>query len=283
MSSTPSTPGREAQLQPSNPRIYRAMSEEIDRLTIELERAQAREARLRQDSEAHQIFARQWQTRAEEAERELSRIQNSFPEFNNTWRAMGQAFANVTGQVIDDGDDAILLPQETQDTHMADDESTPVFDPSSIRRPDRGSENSEPLLPYSPNTFSPGGSNLQRGSSLRRRSISGILGPGTGFEPGLQALGGPSQRPPPPPPPNPTHARQPPPHQPSLAETISPNDRHTTAGNDIDRRSVVTNPLENPRGTQEALPTASDNPSSTESDSDGLPSVLSIVRKQWRD
>ena len=72
MSQTSSTPGREAQLQPSNPRIYRAMSEEIDRLKVELERAQAREARLRQDSEAHQIFARQWQTRAEEAERELS-------------------------------------------------------------------------------------------------------------------------------------------------------------------------------------------------------------------
>ena len=137
------------------------MGEEIDRLTIELERAQAREARLREDFEAHRIHARQWQTRAEEAERELSRIQGSFPEFNNTWRAMGQAFANSTGQVIDDGDDAILSPQETQYIHMEDDESTPVFDHSSIRRPDRDSENSEPLLPYAPNTSTRPGSDLQ--------------------------------------------------------------------------------------------------------------------------
>ena len=211
------------------------MSEEIDRLTNELERAHAREARIREDFEAHRESAQQWQTRAEEAERKLSRIQGVFPEFNIAWRAMGQAFANVTGQVIDDGDDAILLPEDTQDIDMADDESTPVIDPSPRRRSNRGSENSEPLLPYAPNTFSRLGSDGQRGSSLRGSSLSGIPGPRRGYEPGLQALEGPSsQRP------NPTHPRQPPPHQPSLAETMSPRDRHAAPSHIAGERTNVT-------------------------------------------
>ncbi|KAK0514223.1 hypothetical protein JMJ35_002840 [Cladonia borealis] len=143
MSGASSTPGREAQFQSSSPRISRAMGEEIDRLTTELERAHAREARLREDLEAQRTAARQWQSRAEEAERELSRIQGSFPEFNNLWRAMGQALANVTGQVVDDGNDAIFLPGDGEDVHMTDDESTPVFGPSLFRISDSGSENSE--------------------------------------------------------------------------------------------------------------------------------------------
>ena len=292
MSQTSSTPGREAQSQSSNPTIYRAMGEEIDRLTNELEKAHAREARLREDFEAHRESAQQWQTRAEEAERELSRVQGRFPEFNNAWRTMGQAFANVTGQVIDDGDDAILLPEDTQDIHMADDESTPVFDPSSMRRSNRGIENSEPLLSYAPNTFSRLGSDLQRGSLLRRSSLSGISSPRTGFEPGLQGLKGPSSQPPspppppcmdsqPPPPPNPTYPRQSTPQPPSSGETISPGDRHTTAHNDTEGRSVVTNPVETPHGTQEASPVAGESPSSTDSDSDGLPEGWKLVRGRF--
>ena len=278
MSQTSSTPGREAQSQSSNPTIYRAMGEEIDRLINELENAHAREARLREDFEAHRESAQQWQTRAEEAERELSRIQGRFPEFNNAWRAMGQAFANVTGQVIDDGDDAILLPEDTQDIDMADVEGTSVFDPSSMRRSNRGIENSVPLLSYAPNTFSRLGFDLQRGSSLRRSSLSGISSPRTGFEPGLQGLQGPSSQRPSPPPPNPTHPRQTTPQPPSSGETISPGYRHTTAHNDTEGGSVVTNPVETPHGTQEALPVAGESPSSTDSDSDGLPEGWRLVR-----
>ena len=195
------------------------MSEEIDRLKVELERAQAREARLRQDSEAHQIFARQWQTRAEEAERraeeaerELSRIQGSFPGFNNAWRAIGQAFANVTGQVIDDSVDAIFLPGDEgqvdyqdhdldpagqgereahsssfsfdQDIVMTDDEISPVFAQPSMRR------------------------------SSRVGQVSGLI----------------------------THARPSPPHLSSLAETIGPSDGHAAPNHVAGWRTDVTNP-----------------------------------------
>ncbi len=67
---------------------------------------------------------------------------------------MGQAFANVTGQVVDDGEDAILLPEDTQDIIMADDGSTPGFDPLSRRRSNRGSQESESRLSYGLNNFS---------------------------------------------------------------------------------------------------------------------------------
>ncbi len=233
------------------------MSEEIDRLTTELEGAHAREARLREEFDAHRIYARQWQTRAEEAERELSRIRGSFPEFNIAWRARGQAFANVTSQVIDDGDDgddAILLPEDTQDIHMADDESTPVFDPSSMRTSNRGSETSEPLLPYAPNTFSRLGSDVQLGSSLRGSSLSGIPGPRRGYEPGLQALEGPSSQRPSPTPPNPTHPRQPPPHQPSSAETISPRGRRAAPSHVAGGRTNVISRPEHHADMHEGLP-----------------------------
>ena len=254
MSQTSSTPGREAQLQPSNPRIYRAMSEEIDWLTTKLERAHSREARIREDSEAHRESAQQWQTRAEEAERELSRIQCKFPEFNIAWRAMGQAFANVTSQVIDDNDDVTLLPGDTQDIHMADDESAPVFDSSPRRRSNRGSENSEPLLPNAPNTFSRLGSDVQRGSSLRGSSLSGIPDRRRGHEPGLQTREGPSSQRPSPPPPNPTHPRQPPPHQPSLAETIGPRDRHAAPSHIAGERTNVISRPEHHTDIHEGLP-----------------------------
>ena len=243
------------------------MSEEIDRLTNELERAHAREARIREDFEAHRESAQQWQTRAEEAERKLSRIQGVFPEFNIAWRAMGQAFANVTGQVIDDGDDAILLPEDTQDIDMADDESTPVIDPSPRRRSNRGSENSEPLLPYAPNTFSRLGSDVQRGSSLRGSSLSGIPGPRRGYEPGLQALEGPSSQRPSPPPPNPTHPRQPPPHQPSLAETISHRDLHAAPSHIAGERTNVTSRPEHHADIHEGLPAVGETSRLMEGDS----------------
>ena len=72
-----------------------------------------------------QISIQLWQDRAldaerraEEAELQLSKIQGTMPGFIDAWRVMGQActnvtdqaFANVTGQVVDDSKDAIYLP-----------------------------------------------------------------------------------------------------------------------------------------------------------------------------
>ena len=268
------------------------MSEEIDRLTHELERAHAREARLKEDFEAHRKSAQQWQTRAEEAERELSRIQGEFPDFNNAWRAMGQAFANVTGQVIDDNDDVIFLPgdegeidYENQDLNpagqgereahpstfgfdrdivMTDDEITPVSDQSSMRRSNRGSQDSGHPFPYDPKPLSHLESDLQHGSSLRRSSLSGMPGLKSPFEPSIRGLEDTSlQRPPPPPPssecsqplppPVATHSR-PPPHQPSLAETISPVDCHAAPSHVAGGRTDVTNRPEHHANMHEELP-----------------------------
>ena len=75
MSQTSATPGREAQSQSSNSGFDRAMGEEIDRLTSELERAHAQEARSRLSAQEWQTRAEDAEQRAEEAERELSRMQ----------------------------------------------------------------------------------------------------------------------------------------------------------------------------------------------------------------
>ena len=278
MSGSSSTPGREAQFQPSNPRIYRAMGEEIDRLTTELERAHAREARLREDFEAQRTAARQWQSRAEGAERELSRIQGSFPEFNNLLRAM------ITGQVVDDGNDAIFVPGDTEDVHMTDDESTPVIDPSSIRRSERDSETSEPLLPHAPNTFSHIGSDLQQGSSLRRSSFSGSRGPSNGFETGLQDLEGFSSQRLSPPLQIPTHPR-PPPHQPSLAETISPRDHHAAPSHVISGITDVNDQPEYHADMHEGLPAVREISSLNASTAPAIPRrhtpIPQIVMSTW--
>lgn len=70
------------------------------------------------------------QSRNEEAQREISRLQASFSEANNTWRAnvTGQAFTNVPNQAIREGADAVLSPEDIQNTRTADDESTSVSD-----------------------------------------------------------------------------------------------------------------------------------------------------------
>lgn len=188
MSQTSATPGRVAQPQSSNPGFYRAMGEEIDRLTSELERAHAQEARSR-------LSAQEWQTRAEdaeqraeetkhrveetkhraeEAERELSRIHSSLAEFNNAWRDMGQAFANVTGQNQDlnpagQGERQAHFRRSgsDQDTVMAGDGTTPVSDHPPMRETRGPSQNSGNPLPNDPNALSRLGPNLHYESSSR--------------------------------------------------------------------------------------------------------------------
>lgn len=238
MSQTSATPGREAQSQFPNPVLYRAMGEEIDRLTSELVRAHAQEARSR-------LSAQEWQTRAEgaeqraeeaeqraeEAERELSRIQGSLAEFNNAWRDMGQAFTNVTGQhqdlnLADQGEREAHSRRSgsDQDIVMTSEGTTPVSDRPLMRKPRGVSQNSGNPLPHDPNSLSRLGFDLHYGALLGRSSLSSRPGLKRKLEPAVGGLEGPSLRRPPPP--VLTNSREPPPHQPSSAEKIAPSDRN---------------------------------------------------------
>ena len=199
------------------------MGEEIDRLTSELERAHAQEARSR-------LSAQEWQTRAEEAERELSRIQGSLAEVNNTWRTMGQALATVRKENQDlnpvgQGEpEAHSTSGIEQDIVMTGAGVTPVSDPSSMRRSRGGSQDSENPLPHDPNALSRLRSDLQHGSTSGRSLPSSRPGLKRKFEPAVRDAEGPSFRRPPPP--VPTHPRVSPPDQPSFARRSGPSDRN---------------------------------------------------------
>ena len=163
------------------------MGEEIDRLTSELERSHAQDARSRQS-------AQEWQTRAEEAERELSRIRGSLAEFSNAWRDMGQAFANVTGQnqdlnPADQGEHEAHSRRSgsDQDIVMTSDETTPVSDRPSIRKTRGAGQNSGNQLHHDPNALSRLEPDLHYGSSSGRSSLSSGPGLKRKFEP---AVGG---------------------------------------------------------------------------------------------
>ena len=151
MSGTSSTLEREAQLQPVDSRI----SEEI-----ELERFHARAARLREEIEASRIRAQQWEHRAEyfkrrteEAQREISRIQGSFSEAMNTWRAnvTSQAFASVLNQAIHERADVVLSPEDIHSMRIADDESTSVSGQPSMKESNKGGQDTGNPSPYDPN------------------------------------------------------------------------------------------------------------------------------------
>ena len=265
MSQTSATPGREAQSQSSNPGFYRAVGEEIDRLTSELERAHAQEARSR-------LSAQEWQTRAEEAEhraeeaehraeeaeRELSRIQGSLAEFN-VWRDMGQVYANVTGQSQDlnpagqgerEAHSRTLGPE--QDIIMTGDATTPGSDQPPIRRSRGGSQSSENPLPHHDNSLPRLGSNLHHGSSSGGSSLSSRPGLKRKFEPAVGDPEGPSLWRPPPPPL--THPREPLPQQLSCAEAIGPGDRNAGPSHVARWGTDFTNGPEYHANMQEQLP-----------------------------
>ena len=130
MSQTSSTPGR---LQSDDSRQRQSLSEEIQRLKKahadashlstwaleEWDKDRKENTRIRLDMESLRISAEEAEHRAEEAERRaekaernLSRIQGRVPEIINAWRAMGQAFRNVTGQTLDDSNDAKFVPED---------------------------------------------------------------------------------------------------------------------------------------------------------------------------
>ena len=338
MSQTSSTPGR---VQSDDSRQHRSLLEEIQRLKKALEKAQdkqklfeecwererAENRTLKIDNEelrssSHgtsndQISIQHWQgrtreaeRRAEQAERELSRIQGSFPEFNNAWRAMGQAFANVSHKVSDDSDDAIFLPGDEveinyqnqdldpagqgereahpsrfgfdQDIVMTDDDITPVSDQPSMRRSSRGSQDIARQLAYDPKPISHLGSDFEHGSSLRRSSPSGVPGLKSPFEPSIRGLEGPPLERPAPPPPSskcsqplppavPTYSRQPLAQQPSLAETIIPTDRHAASSHVAGGRTDVTNQPEYHAAMQEELPAVGETSRLMEGDSLEIP------------
>ena len=116
MSQTSSTPGRAQQSNDSRSR--QSLLEENQRLEKtrewaleEWDKDRKENSRIRMDMEDLRMCAEQAEHRAEEAERraekaelQLSRIQDSIPGFTNAWRALGQAIANVRGQVIDNSD-----------------------------------------------------------------------------------------------------------------------------------------------------------------------------------
>ena len=137
MSQTSSTPGR---LQSNDSRQRQSLLEEIQRLKKahadashlstwaleEWDKDRKENTRIRLDMESLRISAEEAEGRAEEAEhraeeaerraekaeRNLSRIQGRVPEIINAWRAMGQAFRNVTGQTLDDSNDAKFVPED---------------------------------------------------------------------------------------------------------------------------------------------------------------------------
>lgn len=260
------------------------MGEEIDRLTSELERAHAQEARTRLSAQEWQTRAEEAEQRAEEAERELSRIQGSLAEFNKAWRDMGQAFANVTGQSQDlnpagqgESEAHSRRSGSDQDTVMTGDGTTPVSDRPSMRRIRGGSQNSGNPLPHDQNALSHLGSDLHHGSPLGRSSVSsrpgGMKRP---FEPAVGGLEGPSLRRPPPP--VLTHPRESPPHQVSFAETIGPSDRNAAPSHGAGGGTDLTNRPEHHANMQKASPTGVERPSSTNSHSPDSPTVASLAR-----
>ena len=281
MSQTSATAGREAQSQSSNPRLYQAMGEEIDRLTSELEGAHAQAARSRQEWQTRIEEAEQ---RAEEAERELSRIQCSLAEFNNAWRDMGQAYANVTGQNQDlnpagqgEHEAHSRRSGSDQDIVMTGDGATTVSDRPTMPKSRGGSQNIGNPLPHEPSAVSRLGSDLHYESSLQRSSLSSRTGLKRPFEPAVGGLESPSLRRPPPP--VPTHLQESPPHQPSFAETIGPSDRDAAPSHVAGGETDLTNKPEHLANMQEASPTGGESPRSTDSESDSFPPVSKLVRR----
>ena len=256
MSQTSATPGREAQSQSSNPGFFRATGEEIDRLTSELERAHAQEARSRLSAQEWQTRAEEAEHRAEEAERELSRIQGSLAEFNNVWR---EAYANVTGQSQDlnpagqgEREAHSRRPGPEQDIIMTGDATTPGSDRPSMRRSCGGNQSSENPLPHHDNALPGLGSNLHHGSSSGGSTLSSRPGLKRKFEPAVRDPEDPSLRRPPPPPL--THLRESLPLQHSFAETIGPSDRNTGPSHVAGGGTDLTNVPEHHASMQEQLP-----------------------------
>ena len=275
MSQTSATAGREAQSQSSNPRLYQAMGEEIDRLRSELEGANAREARSR-------LSAQEWQTRAEEAERELSRIQGSLAEFYNARRDIGQAYANVTGQNQDlnpaghgEREANSRTSGSDQDIVMTGDGATPVSDRPPMQKSRGGSQNGGNPLPYEPNALSRPGSDLHHGTPLQISSLSGRQGLKRPFEPEVGGLEGPSLRRPPP---VTTHLRESPPQRPSFVETIGPSNHNAAPSHVAGGGTDLTSRPEHHANRQEESLTGGESPSSTDSGSSDFPTVASLVR-----
>lgn len=239
------------------------MGEEIDRLTSELEETKHR---------------------AEEAERELSRIRSSLVEF---WRVTGQAFANVTGQNQDlnpagqgEHEAHSRTSGSEQDIFMTGDGTRPVSDQPAMQKSREGSQNTGNPLPHEPNTLSRLGTDLNDGTPLQTNPTFSRPGLKRPFEPEVGDVEGPSLRRPPP---VPTHLQESPPQRPSFVETIGPSERNAAPGHVAGGGTDITSRPEHHANRQEESPTGGESPSSTDSESSGLPEVASLVRPTWCD